>query len=136
MPGNGRTATVTGYFPLKAAFEHVGSPDPYLFDLGTSADFLDYGYEQQGAIMEEYVCCRTLAPQAARTERLHEMLSAVLSADAHRRPLTEWVALPWEGWRWRESATGLLPRGASRNYFPGDRQGGDHADRDFCSWPR
>ncbi len=88
---------VTGYHPLRAAFEHVGSADPYLFDLGTSADFLDYGYEQQGSIMEEYVCCRTLAPEAPRTARLHAMLSEHFALSPLDRPMTEWVRLPWDG---------------------------------------
>lgn len=64
----------TGYSPLLAASEHRRADDPYLFDLEGPADFRSYGYEQQGAIVEEYVCCRALAPQAARTKRLHEML--------------------------------------------------------------
>jgi len=63
----------TGYHPLRAAAEHDGRQDPYLFDLDTSPDFLAYGYEQQGAIVEEYVCCRALDPQAERTTRLHPM---------------------------------------------------------------
>ena len=88
---------ITGYHPLRAAFEHVGSADPYLFDIDTSADFLDYGYEQQGSIMEEYVCCRTLAPEAARTERLHGMLGEYFALTPLDRPMTEWVRLPWEG---------------------------------------
>jgi hypothetical protein len=88
---------VTGYHPLKAAFEHVGSADPYLFDLDTSTDYLAYGYEQQGSIMEEYICCRTLAPEAPRTERLHEMLEKYFPLRPLDEPLTEWVALPWEG---------------------------------------
>ena len=88
---------ITGYFPLKAAFEHVEQADPYLFDLDTSADFLGYGYEQQGAIMEEYVCCRTLAPEAPRTERLHEMLGKYFALSPLDRPMTEWVELPWRG---------------------------------------
>ncbi|MCC7319415.1 MAG: hypothetical protein IT542_00395, partial [Rubellimicrobium sp.] len=69
---------LTGYHPLKAAFEHVGNPDPYLFDPDTRADFLSFGYEQQGSIVEEFVCCRTLAPDAARTQRLFEMIAAVM----------------------------------------------------------
>ncbi len=88
---------VTGYHPLRAAFEHVRQADPYLFDLETEADFLDYGYEQQGSIMEEYVCCRTLAPEATRTQRLHAMLSKHFALSPLEEPLTEWVALPWEG---------------------------------------
>ena len=66
----------TGYHPLRAAAEHNNNPDPYLFDLSNTAGFLDYGFEQQGAIVEEYVCCRAIAPKAARTLRLHQMLAA------------------------------------------------------------
>jgi hypothetical protein len=88
---------VTGYHPLKAAFEHARSPDPYLFDIDTSTDFLDYGYEQQGAIMEEYVCCRTLAPEAERTGRLHAMLGEYFPLRPLDEPLTEAALLPWNG---------------------------------------
>ncbi|ETX31003.1 hypothetical protein [Roseivivax isoporae] len=69
---------VTGYHPLRAAFEHTSSPDPYLFDPEGTARFLDHGYEQQGAIVEEYVCCRLLDPEAPRTARLREMIGAVM----------------------------------------------------------
>jgi hypothetical protein len=88
---------LTGYHPFKAAIEHVGSADPYLFDIDTSTDFLDYGYEQQGSIMEEYVCCRTLAPRASRTERLHAMLGEYFALFPLDRPVAEWVRLPWDG---------------------------------------
>jgi len=87
----------TGYSPLRAAAEHGTSDDPYLFDLKAMPDFLGFGYEQQGAIVEEYVCCRTLAPQAARTERLHAMLSkafAVAPLPRDRRDTA--VFLPWK----------------------------------------
>lgn len=86
----------TGYSPLRAAAEHGPDRDPYLFDLEGGADFLAYGFEQQGAIMEEYVCCRALSPQAARTKRLHQMLAAAMPV----RPLPESresaVYLPWK----------------------------------------
>lgn len=89
----------TGYNPLKAAKEHGRSPDPYLFDLETSVGFLDFGYEQQGSIVEEYVCCRALAPDAARTKRLHEMLSKELPlSDLPKNGRRERdVLLPWKG---------------------------------------
>jgi len=64
----------TGYSPLKAASEHQVSDDPYLFDLSTNTQFLDYGYEQQASIVEEYVCCAALDPTAPRTKRLKSML--------------------------------------------------------------
>jgi hypothetical protein len=88
----------TGYHPLRAASEHSSSPDPYLFDLTDTPKFLDYGYEQQGSIVEEYVCCRALAPDAARTRRLHDMLSAAFPVS--RLPGSgreNDVVLPWKG---------------------------------------
>ena len=88
---------LTGYHPVRAAFEHARSLDPYLFDIETSAHFLDYGFEQQGAIMEEYVCCRTLAPDAGRTGRLHAMLGEVFPLKDLDEPLTEAALLPWRG---------------------------------------
>ncbi|MTI01721.1 MULTISPECIES: hypothetical protein [Alphaproteobacteria] len=88
----------TGYHPLRAAAEHGGRKDPYLFDLDTSPDFLAYGYEQQGAIVEEYVCCRALDPDAPRTKRLHEMLDkhfdlSTLPGAKRERD----VVIPWSG---------------------------------------
>ncbi|WP_099826722.1 hypothetical protein [Oceaniglobus indicus] len=65
---------ITGYHPLKAAAEHSDA-DPYLFDLSDSVGFLDFGYEQQGGIVEEFVCCRTLDPEGARTKRLYDLLA-------------------------------------------------------------
>ena len=87
----------TGYHPWRAATEHTATDDPYLFDLEGSESFLDYGFEQQGAIVEEYVCCRALDPQAPRTARLHEMIGAEMPL----KPLPEEgreydVVLPWK----------------------------------------
>ena len=86
---------LTGYHPLRAAFEHVRSADPYLFDINTETRFLDFGYEQQGSIMEEYVCCRALAPDAPRTQRLHTLLAQVFQPKALETPLAREVLLPW-----------------------------------------
>lgn len=85
---------LTGYHPLKAAREHQTKADPYLFDLETSTRFLDYGYEQQGSIVEEYVCCAALAPNAPRTKRLFDMLSEVFPVQS--LPKTR-VIPPWDG---------------------------------------
>ena len=87
---------ITGYHPLKAASEH-SAPDPYLFDLENSPKFLDYGFEQQGAIVEEFVCCRALAPQAARTKRLHTMISQSMPLSALPEEREHSVLLPWDG---------------------------------------
>lgn len=88
---------VTGYHPLRAAAEHGGANDPYLFDLDKTPNFLEYGFEQQGAIVEEYVCCRTLAPEAARTKRLHSMLSEAFPVSTLPKVRESDVYLPWDG---------------------------------------
>ena len=88
----------TGYSPLRAATEHIGNPDPYLFDPDHQASYGSFGYEQQGAIMEEYLCCRALDPQAPRTKRLHAMLAEVMPIADLPKQGREWdVWLPWDG---------------------------------------
>ncbi|MEH6646770.1 hypothetical protein [Sulfitobacter sp.] len=87
---------LTGYSPLKAATEHSQSDDPYLFDL-KDRKFLEFGYEQQGSIVEEFVCCRALQPQGARTSRLHALVSQVMPvAPLPHSPAYD-VGLPWDG---------------------------------------
>lgn len=86
----------TGYNPLRAAAEHRAD-DPYLFDLKGAPEFLSFGYEQQGAIVEEYVCCRALAPQGARTRRLHQMLSGAFPVADLPAARDSDVLLPWKG---------------------------------------
>lgn len=85
----------TGYSPLRAAREHTGSDDPYLFDINTKTRFLDYAYEQQASIVEEYVCCATLDPGAARTKRLKALLSGAFPLQ--KLSIPERVLLPWDG---------------------------------------
>lgn len=86
----------TGYHPLRAAAEHGTRTDPYLFDLTETADFLSYGYEQQGSIIEEYVCCRALAPKAPRTRRLHDMVRDVMPVSDLPMSREFDVYLPWK----------------------------------------
>ena len=87
---------LTGYTPLKAASEHSPGGDPYLFDI-EDRKFLDFGYEQQGSIVEEFVCCRALQPQGARTKRLHSLIEQVMPvAPLPNSPAYD-VSLPWDG---------------------------------------
>ncbi|MCB1367320.1 MAG: hypothetical protein KDK00_06130 [Rhodobacteraceae bacterium] len=89
---------ITGYHPLKAAAEHRPGSDPYLLEIDGDVRFLDFPYEQQGAIVEEYVCCRALDPTGARTRRLHEMLAVAFPvSDLDRRMSRADIRLPWDG---------------------------------------
>ncbi len=89
---------ITGYAPWKAASEHVGSNDPYLVEIDPDRPFLDYAFEQQGTIVEEFVCCRALDPNGARTQQLSRLVAQVFP-DAARQSLVPRAAvrLPWDG---------------------------------------
>lgn len=87
----------TGYSPLLAASEHGGGADPYLFEVEAQRKFSDFGFEQQGSIVEEFVCCRALAPQAPRTRRLHALIAQVMPVAPLPQSRAHDVRLPWNG---------------------------------------
>jgi hypothetical protein len=69
-----------------------------LFELSTTPKYLDFGYEQQGAIASEYVCCAALAPKASRTTRLERLLSPHFDLAAMTARLdSSKMVLPWTG---------------------------------------
>lgn len=80
----------TGYSPIKAFTEQVTLDDPYLLDPDPTRAFLDYGYEQQASLVEEYLCCATLDPAGGRTDALRNLLSQVMPVagpEAFARPV-------------------------------------------------
>ncbi|MEI4197154.1 hypothetical protein [Roseovarius sp. E0-M6] len=86
---------ITGYTPYRASREHRGGADPYLFDINTKTRFLDYSYEQQASIVEEYVCCATLDAKAPRTDRLRSLIRGAMPLKTLHIP--DEVYLPWDG---------------------------------------
>lgn len=88
---------MTGYHPFKAASEHRRGSDPYLFDINKLPRFLEFAYEQQASIVEEFVCCRALAPQAPRTKRLHAMIRQAMPLAPLPQSRPHDVELPWKG---------------------------------------
>lgn len=87
----------TGYTPLRALREHGGGADPYLFDLTSEPAFGDFAFEQQGSIVEEFVCCRALAPQAPRTHRLHALIAQEMPVAPLPQSTAYDVGMPWDG---------------------------------------
>lgn len=85
---------LTGYHPARAFFEQATIDDPYLFDEATEARFLDFGYEVQASLVEEYLCCATLDPDGARTDRLFALLRQVMPV-AEPETFPRRVALLW-----------------------------------------
>jgi len=89
---------VTGYHPFRAFAEQWTVEDPYLFDSDREPRFLDYGYEQQASLVEEYVCCRALDPKGARTARLERLLRQNMPLASRLERLDGRVTLvPWSG---------------------------------------
>ncbi|MCE0505378.1 hypothetical protein LR948_08450 [Roseivivax sp. GX 12232] len=89
---------VTGYHPFRAAAEHQRSEDPYLFDPDSTGVFADYGYEQQGSLVEEYVCCQVLDPEAPRTARLKATIEGAMDLSGLEALLqARNVRIPWSG---------------------------------------
>lgn len=69
----------TGYTPLRAAAESLELADPY-FSEG-DAPFFSFGYEQQAAIVEDYVCFAFANPNHPRRAELREILAPVFPLD-------------------------------------------------------
>ncbi len=89
---------VTGYRPARAFSEHLTTEDPYLFQGEGDAGFLDYGFEQQASLVEEYVCCRALDPHGARTDRLARLIGAAMPLGTLQQSLAgRDILLPWDG---------------------------------------
>lgn len=85
----------TGYSPWRAASEHGAKDDPYLFELVPGRAFDAYGFEQQASLVEEFVCCRALDPEGARTDDLYELLAPAFP-DLARRSMATGVTLRWD----------------------------------------
>jgi len=87
----------TRYHPLKGAAEHLPAQDPYLFDPAAKPRFLDYPYEHQASLVEEFVCCRALDPEGARTQRLESLVSQAMDPKPLSLSRVKRVLIPWEG---------------------------------------
>ena len=70
----------TGYTPFRAAFESLRLVDPYFAPPG-EAEFFSFGYEQQAAIIEDYLCFAFANPNHPRRAELRAILAPVLPVD-------------------------------------------------------
>lgn len=69
----------TGYTPARAVAESWRLADPYYSD--GDAAFYSFGYEQQAAIIEDYVCFTFANPDHPRQAELRAILEPVLPVD-------------------------------------------------------
>jgi len=72
---------VTGYSPLISAGESWEQVDPYFFEARGRPEYLSYGYEQQGAILQDFVCYALFDRDSPRVEELARILRPVFPVD-------------------------------------------------------
>ncbi len=72
---------ITGYGPTRAALESMLNMDPYFYVPGPDASFLKFGFEQQAALMEDYLCHALYDPAASRRAELRPLLAPYFPLD-------------------------------------------------------
>lgn len=71
----------TAYTPNQAAGESIAEVDPYWFEVDPNAEFFALGYEQQGALVQDFVCYALFDRADPRLEELAVILRPVLPVD-------------------------------------------------------
>ncbi|MBV7408677.1 hypothetical protein [Maritimibacter sp. DP1N21-5] len=71
----------TGYTPFLSGGESIRSRDPYFFTTEGRPEFLTYGFEQQAAIVEDFVCYALFDPLDPVLDDLAAILRPVLPVD-------------------------------------------------------
>ncbi len=68
----------TRYSPLRPLAEAARRADPYYWDGTGPRPFQAYGFEQQAALIEDYLCYRLFEPTSPRLAELRAILAPVL----------------------------------------------------------
>lgn len=71
----------TAYSPEGAAGESVAKVDPYWFTADRNAEFFSLGYEQQGAMVQDFVCYALFDRGDPKLDELAAVLRPVLPVD-------------------------------------------------------
>ncbi len=71
----------THYSPLRPLAEAARKADPYFWDGTGARPFAAYGFEQQAALIEDYLCYRLFEPDAPRLTELRAILAPTLPLD-------------------------------------------------------
>ncbi len=71
----------TAYTAEDAAGETIANVDPYWFDVDPDAEFLALGYEQQGALVQDFVCFALFDRDDPKLDELAAVLRPVLPVD-------------------------------------------------------
>lgn len=71
----------TAYTSGEAAGETIANVDPYWFEVDPGAEFFTLGYEQQGALMQDFVCYALFDRNDPKLQELAAVLRPVLPVD-------------------------------------------------------
>lgn len=71
----------TGYRPMRAALESVLNMDPYFYVPDSESGLLNYGFEQQAALLEDYMCYALYDPKNPRRAALRPILTPYFPLD-------------------------------------------------------
>ncbi|MCG6903244.1 MAG: hypothetical protein LJE68_11240 [Rhodobacter sp.] len=71
----------TGYRPAKAGLESFLNRDPYFYVPDEGAGFLEYGFEQQASLLEDYMCYGIFDPKNPRRTKLRKILEPYFRVD-------------------------------------------------------
>lgn len=72
---------ITGYRPAKAGLESVLNKDPYFYKPKDSNELLEFGYEQQASLLEDYLCYAVFDPDNERRKRIKVILDPHFKMD-------------------------------------------------------
>jgi len=71
----------TGYRPAKAGLESFLNLDPYFYVPDEGGNFLEYGFEQQAALLEDYLCYGMFDQKNPRRAKLRAILAPHFQVD-------------------------------------------------------
>ncbi len=77
----------SGYQPWRAALEQLQFTDPYFSASGEEEEFFRFAFEQQAAIVTDFVCFTASNPDHPRRQELRELLLPVLPVDRFERAI-------------------------------------------------
>jgi hypothetical protein len=69
---------LTGYSLVKVIAEHLRHKDPYAYSIEPGKSFLDYRYEQQGAIVQRYAFLLFVNTDPAEFQQLERLIKDVI----------------------------------------------------------
>ena len=71
----------TRYRPIRAVLEAILRRDPYFYVPDEGAGFLEYGYEQQAALLEDYLCYTLFDPANPRRAKIRTIVAPHFRVD-------------------------------------------------------